>query len=131
MSTLKVNRIEPRTGDTVEIVGLESTESPVKAWVNFNGTGTVAIRESMNISSITDVDVGTYHVNFETDMPDVNFVGHVTAGKVGGAASSSNSTMCFATESTGHRTNRYFIDITDSTGSRKVDRDWVNVSIIR
>ena len=76
MSTLKVNRIEPRTGDTVEIVGLdipEPTESPVKAWVNFNGTGTVAIRDSMNVSSITDNATGQYFVNFSASMPDANF----------------------------------------------------------
>ena len=78
MSTLKVNRIEPRTGDTVEIVGLdipEPTESPVKAWVNFNGTGTVAIRDSMNVSSITDHAIGNYSVNFATPMPDANYCG--------------------------------------------------------
>ena len=73
MSTLKVNRIEPRTGDTVEIVGLDIPETPVKAWVNFNGTGTVAIRDSMNVSSITDNGVGYYTVNFETPMPDADY----------------------------------------------------------
>ena len=73
MSTLKVNRIEPRTGDTVEIVGLdipEPTESPVKAWVNFHGgAGAVAIRESFNVSSVTEISNGQYSVNFENEMP--------------------------------------------------------------
>jgi hypothetical protein len=49
-----------------------------RAWVNFNGTGTVAIRESGNVSSITDNNVGDYTVNFTTAMPDVNFVGNAT-----------------------------------------------------
>lgn len=44
-----------------------------RAWVNFNGTGTVAIRASGNVSSITDGGVGTYTVNFTTAMPDANF----------------------------------------------------------
>lgn len=44
-----------------------------RAWVNFNGTGTVAIRASGNVSSITDNGVGDYTVNFTTDMPDANF----------------------------------------------------------
>lgn len=44
-----------------------------KAWVNFNGTGTVAIREDFNISSITDVAVGKYNVNFATAMTDSNY----------------------------------------------------------
>lgn len=44
-----------------------------RAWVNFNGTGTVAIRASGNVSSITDNGVGNYTVNFTTAMPDANF----------------------------------------------------------
>lgn len=45
-----------------------------KAWVNFNGTGTVAIRDSFNISSVTDLGVGKYQPNFVSPMPDTNFV---------------------------------------------------------
>tara|TARA_R110002126_G_scaffold178720_6_gene327769 strand:- start:5040 stop:5660 length:621 start_codon:yes stop_codon:yes gene_type:complete len=44
-----------------------------KAWVNFNGTGTVAIRASYNVSSITDNNVGDYTVNFTTAMVDANY----------------------------------------------------------
>jgi hypothetical protein len=44
-----------------------------RAWVNFNGTGTVAIRASGNVSSITDNGVGRYTVNFATSMPDADF----------------------------------------------------------
>ena len=44
-----------------------------KAWVNFNGTGTVAIRASYNVSSITDNGTGDYTVNFTTALPDANY----------------------------------------------------------
>lgn len=44
-----------------------------RAWVNFNGTGTVAIRASGNVSSITDGGVGIYTVNLTTAMPDANY----------------------------------------------------------
>jgi hypothetical protein len=44
-----------------------------RAWVNFNGTGTVAIRASGNVSSITDNGTGQYTVNFTTAMPDANY----------------------------------------------------------
>jgi hypothetical protein len=44
-----------------------------KAWVNFNGTGTVAIRSSFNVSSITDNGTGDYTVNFTTAMPNANY----------------------------------------------------------
>jgi hypothetical protein len=46
---------------------------PCRAWVNFNGTGTVAIRASGNVSSITDNGTGDYTVNFTTAMPDANY----------------------------------------------------------
>ena len=45
-----------------------------RAWVNFNGTGTVAIRASYNISSITDNGTGWFKANFATNMPDINYV---------------------------------------------------------
>ena len=48
-----------------------------RAWVNFNGTGTVAIRASGNVSSITDGGVGQYTINFTTAMPDAS--GAITA----------------------------------------------------
>ena len=46
---------------------------PCRAWVNFNGTGTVAIRASGNVSSITDNGAGDYTVNFTNALPDVNY----------------------------------------------------------
>ena len=65
MSTLKVGTIQNASG--VEVY-------TAKAWVNFNGTGTVAIRASGNVSSITDNGTGNYTVNFTTAMPDTNYV---------------------------------------------------------
>jgi hypothetical protein len=44
-----------------------------RAWVNFNGTGTPAIRASGNVTSITDNNVGDYTINFTTAMPDANY----------------------------------------------------------
>ena len=48
-----------------------------RAWVNFNGTGTVAIRASGNVSSITDNGTGDYTVNFTTAMQDKNYVANI------------------------------------------------------
>ena len=52
---------------------------PCRAWVNFNGTGTVAIRASGNVTSITDNGTGDYTVNFTTAMPDANYSYNVSA----------------------------------------------------
>ena len=63
--------------------GSAATAYGCRAWVNFNGTGTVAIRDSANVSSITDRGAGTYTVNFSTNMPDGNYA-------VGGSAGSAD-----------------------------------------
>lgn len=55
---------------------------PCRAWVNFNGTGTVAIRASGNVSSITDNGTGDYTVNITTAMPDANYCA-VASGNAG------------------------------------------------
>jgi len=53
--------------------GSAATAYGCRAWVNFNGTGTVAIRASGNVSSITDNGTGNYTVNFTTALPDTNY----------------------------------------------------------
>jgi len=54
-----------------------------RAWVNFNGTGTVAIRASGNVSSITDNGTGDYTVNYTASMPDTNYSCYRSDGDVG------------------------------------------------
>ena len=53
---------------------ISSHKQTAKAWVNFNGTGTIAIRSSYNVSSIKDNGIGDYFVNFINPMVDLNFV---------------------------------------------------------
>ena len=52
---------------------VDPTINAVNAWVNFNGTGTVAIRASYNVSSITDNGTGDYTVNFTNALTDANY----------------------------------------------------------
>ena len=63
------------TIDSAQIPTVSGT-APIymcRAWVNFNGQGTVAIRASGNVSSITDNGTGDYTVNFTTAMTDANY----------------------------------------------------------
>ena len=53
--------------------GSVATAYGCRAWVNFNGTGTVAIRASGNVTSITDNGTGSYTVNFTNALPDANY----------------------------------------------------------
>ena len=78
MSTLNTVNITNGT-DSITVEG--AVKGSAKAWVNFNGTGTVAIRASYNVSSITDNGVGNYTVNFTTAMADTNYAVVSTAGR--------------------------------------------------
>jgi uncharacterized protein (AIM24 family) len=70
MSTLVAQTI---SNGTVSTSSANVIQGSAKAWVNFNGTGTVAIRSSFNVSSITDNGTGDYTVNFTTAMPNANY----------------------------------------------------------
>jgi hypothetical protein len=69
MSTLRVNNITDTSGGSTNL----TVPNTAKAWVNFNGTGAVAIRASFNVSSITDNGSGDYTVNFTNAMIDANY----------------------------------------------------------
>jgi hypothetical protein len=61
--------------------GSVATAYGCRAWVNFNGTNTIAIRASGNVSSITDNGTGDFTINFSTAFPDANYsVSGVTSG---------------------------------------------------
>ena len=118
MSTLRV-------GTYANADGTQSTSAAnvingcAKAWVNFNGTGTVAIREDYNVSSITDNGTGDYTVNFTTAMPDANYSVVNTTGTItsttGGyfgqiAAGASGSTMTTSAVKVSCRTSTTYTD---------------------
>jgi hypothetical protein len=66
--------------------GSVTTAYGCRAWVNFNGTGTVAIREDGNVTSITDGGTGIYTVNFTTVMPDANYCANLSIAETSGGA---------------------------------------------
>jgi len=83
MSTIKVDTI--KNTSNVEVF-------TAKAWVNFNGQGAVAIRESGNVSSITDNGAGNFTVTFATAMTDVNYAVASSQAFNNNVASSGNTT---------------------------------------
>jgi hypothetical protein len=72
MSTLRVTNVQDTAGAN-SLTTAQIYNGAAKAWVNFNGTGTVAIRASFNVSSITDNGSGSYTVNFTTALADANY----------------------------------------------------------
>ena len=78
MSTITVTNIKA-TGETAS----RSATGVAAAWVHFTGTGTVAINDSINTSSITDTDVGRYSMNFSNNLGNANYSGSGLSGNDG------------------------------------------------
>ena len=82
MSTLNVTTIKSNSSAAPVFQNTSGTEigQICKAWVNFNGTGTVAMRDNFNVSSITDSGTGVYTANFTTAMANANYASVVSTG---------------------------------------------------
>ena len=74
MSTIKVDNLQTTGG---------ADQYTSKAWVNFNGTGTVAIRDDGNVSSITDNGTGDYTSTFDNALSSSNYAGFFMSGDLG------------------------------------------------
>jgi hypothetical protein len=94
-----------------------------RAWVNFNGTGTVAIRDSGNVSSITDNGTGDYTVNFTTAMSDANYAANISVSRSGD--NTNIPVRQFVTYAVG---SLRFLTGDNTAGS---DMNFVNVAIFR
>ena len=106
------------------VAGLPSYQC--RAWVNFNGTGTVAIRASGNVSSITDNGTGNYTVNFTNAMPDANY------SVVGAGGKASNNLIALNTPAASYTQTISAVRLTTPYVNGQVtDADQVNVAIFR
>jgi hypothetical protein len=102
--------------------GSVATAYGCRAWVNFNGTGTVAIRASGNVTSITDNGTGDYTVNFTTAFPDVNYA---ATSIVGGTAAA--TIMRTYEDGTARSTSALrFSSFASTTG---LPADWAQINI--
>lgn len=128
--TLLTDTIKSSTSGPVAFQNTSGTEigTLCRAWVNFNGTGTVAIRGSFNVSSITDNGTGDYTVNFTNALPDVNYsvVGTGGNGNAYGSYAFANRGAGSSTATTSVRVNVYI-----SQSAAVSDVDQVCVSVFR
>jgi hypothetical protein len=108
--------------------GAQSGSAPIyaaRAWVNFNGTGTVAIRASGNVSSITDNGTGDYTVNFTTAMSDANYAVAVTSAVTGGTLRLCNTSGDTAPSTTSRRLSSL------NTAFAALDVDYMTATFFR
>jgi hypothetical protein len=126
MSTLKTNTLSNVAG-TASTAIENAINGSAKAWVNFNGTGTVAIRASYNVSSITDNGTGDYTVNFTNAMPDVNYSAVSGAGNGTGGAIQAGGVYSIAVPTA----SAIRMQVINGTGTAVTDATYVAVSIFR
>lgn len=100
-----------------------------RAWVNFNGTGTVAIRNSGNVSSITDQTTGDYSVNFTISMPDVNYCTTQMCGN--DADQSTSHTAIFGSDSSRTTSAVRFRTVNVASSGSTNDQSIVCIAVFR
>ena len=134
-ATVTTAEIADAAVTAAKMSGAQSGSAPIygaRAWVNFNGTGTVAIRGSGNVSSITDNGTGDYTVNFTTAMPDADYsaVGNCTTNNSFSVqfVSMFNSTVSNA--NVAPTTSAFRVSTRETTGSGR-DEEYVIVSVFR
>tara|TARA_R110002153_G_scaffold227876_1_gene380610 strand:+ start:503 stop:904 length:402 start_codon:yes stop_codon:yes gene_type:complete len=129
MSTIKANTLLAADGTSTTQPSIPALDKRfATAWVNFNGQGTVAIRDSYNVSSITDGGTGRYTANFTTAMTNANYSASGSCGLNSGAAGAATVSVrpySWATSAFSFTTNY-------STASLNADFDFdaVNVTIL-
>ena len=96
MSTLKADTIQNTSGGAVTL----TKQSAAKAWVNFNGTGTPSIRNSLNTSSLTDVATARYETNFSSSFNAADYAQVGGVGNAGFGTSTHLSTRGYTTTPT-------------------------------
>jgi hypothetical protein len=127
MSTLKVSTISNAAG-SASTSSDNVINGSAKAWVNLDGTGTVGIRASYNVSSITDNGTGDYTVNFTTAMSDTNYAAMQSYGYVSG----DGYDWCISQElSSSKTTSACRIRVASYSASALVDVYSLYVSIFR
>ena len=99
---------------TVSTSTANCIQGSAKAWCNFNGTGTVAIRNSFNVSSITDNGTGDYTFNLTNALPNANYV---VVGSAGGGTTSPNSYFTGPSTSTTMSTTQFRFNIRNDTAN--------------
>lgn len=120
-----VSSVKSTAANTAVVLGDSgSNTNTCRAWVNFNGTGVVAIRASFNVSSITDNGTGDFTVNFPAAMPDINYAVVITGGKSG-------STFYQTTEAAAAPTITAYRFNTFNTSDAVVDSPVNSVAIFR
>ena len=98
MSTIKVTNIQDTSGGNSS-TSEEIFQGRAKVWVNFDGTGTVSIRDDFNVASLTDHGTGNYTVNLTNTMPNVNYAAIATIGG-GSISNGSESTQIISRTTT-------------------------------
>jgi hypothetical protein len=119
MSTLKVNTIQNASGVEKYLC---------QAWVNFNGTGTVAERASGNVAGVADNGTGSYTITFINAMPDANYTLVGTASRT---AAQQLPRIVFFIETDTYSTTAVQIRVAETNAGGALDCGIINIAVFR
>ncbi len=139
---------QPATDDTTRIAttahvhaaikaDLNASGSPplfaIRAWASFNGTGTISTRGSGNVSSITDLGIGQYQINFTTALPDANYATLVSGNAISvGSVVTRPSLGYYPTTASNPATTSSVVVSSLGTGGAGTyaDVEWMQVAVV-
>jgi hypothetical protein len=124
MSTLKTNTLSNVAG-TASTAIENAINGSAKAWVNFNGQGTVAIIASYNVSSITDNGTGDYTVNFTNAFVDTNYV------VVCLSFQSTGNDACNVARNTSRTDTASLVNVTSVQNATRFDYSALQIAVFR
>ena len=104
MSTLEVSNLND---GTTTVATTFITNGSAKVWVNFNGTGTIATRDSFNVASLTDVGTGDYKVTFSNAFANSNYISVPASGRDATTDTGNVCTISYTTTTTDISTFQY------------------------
>ena len=129
MSTLKVNTIQ-NTSAAHSSTPEEIAQGRAKAWVNFNGTGTAAINDDFNISTITDNGTGDFTISFTSALSNANYAVVACNGRQTSGNSTNSFTILVAEENTAKTTGLFrIVSLGTNTYFNVVDPNSANIAV--
>ena len=131
MSTIIASNI---SDGTTSVPSTYVVNGSAKAWVNFNGTGTVPIRGSLNVGSITDNGTGNFTINFTNSLADANYCLTATGSYDITGNTVSNYTQLILKQATGYNTTsscRISTVYATGTSGGPQDFEYINMAMFR
>ena len=123
-SELRVNTLKDASGNNSIATSFVAGGS-AKAWANFNGTGTAAVNESLNISSLSDGGTGQYDLNLSSAFSNAN---HSSVGSVIGDGSTGSRSYALVASISANTASKIDLSTVNTGQDSQANTDWISIN---